>query len=82
FYDKRYSYTKLKDDDMSYLPDFIALGRSYGVDGIRITDEEELDHAFIRAKGAKNQPFILEFMLKTEQKVLPIVPVSYTHLTL
>lgn len=74
FYDKRYSYTKLKDDDMSYLPDFIALGRSYGVDGIRITDEEELDHAFIRAKGAKNQPFILEFMLKTEQKVLPIVP--------
>ena len=74
FYGERYSYTKLKEDNMSYLPDFITLARSYGADGVRITDEGELDHAFIRAKGVKDHPFILEFMLKTEQKVLPIVP--------
>lgn len=73
FYDKRYSYTKLKKDSLSYVPDFIALARSYGADGVRITKEEELDNAFIRAREVKDQPFILEFMLKTEQKVLPIV---------
>lgn len=73
FYEKRYSYTMLKEDDEQYIPDFLALAHSYGADGLRITSEEQIDEAFLRAKQMKDRTFVLEFMLATEQKVMPIV---------
>lgn len=73
FYEKRYSYTKLQANPSPYIPDFLALARSYGADGLRITREEQIDEAFTRAKEAGEKTFVLEFMLETEQKVLPIV---------
>ncbi|MDU5333622.1 biosynthetic-type acetolactate synthase large subunit [Enterococcus sp.] len=73
FYEKRYSYTILKEKDRPYVPDFIALAHSYGADGLRITSEEEIDGAFMLAKKNQNETFVLEFMLETEQKVMPIV---------
>lgn len=73
FYGGRYSYTMLSNSNDTYVPDFIALAHSYGVEGMRITKEEELDRAFEKAKQSKDKPVVLEFMLETEQKVLPIV---------
>ena len=73
FYEKRYSYTMLKEDDEQYIPDFLALAHSYGADGLRITSEEQIDEAFLRAKQMKDRTFVLEFILATEQKVMPIV---------
>lgn len=73
FYGERYSYTMLSNSNEAYVPDFIALAHSYGLEGMRITKEEELDRAFEKAKQSKDKPIVLEFMLETEQKVLPIV---------
>ncbi|MGL9727972.1 biosynthetic-type acetolactate synthase large subunit [Enterococcus sp. DIV0756] len=73
FYGERYSYTMLSNSNDTYVPDFIALAHSYGLEGMRITKEEELDSAFEKAKQSKDKPIVLEFMLETEQKVLPIV---------
>lgn len=73
FYDKRHSYTMLKEETSQYVPDFVALAHSYGAEGHRITRIEEIDEAFKQAKAVKEKTVVLEFMLETEQKVLPIV---------
>ncbi|MBO1308723.1 biosynthetic-type acetolactate synthase large subunit [Enterococcus sp. 669A] len=74
FYDKRYSYTDLMQSSEVYVPNFLALAASYGIKGTRVTAEEQIEPAFAAAKESKNQPFLIEFMLEREQKVMPIVP--------
>lgn len=74
FFEKRYSYTNLTNDSGSYVPDFVKFAESYGVTGIRITREEEIDEAFIRANKVKDRPVLLEFIIDSTQNVLPIVP--------
>ena len=74
FFEKRYSYTNLTNDSGSYVPDFVKFAESYGVTGIRITREEEIDEAFIKANKVKDCPVLLEFIIDSTQNVLPIVP--------
>ncbi|MGG5317480.1 biosynthetic-type acetolactate synthase large subunit [Enterococcus sp. AZ072] len=74
FYDKRYSYTDLSFQKTSYVPDFIALARSYGMDGIRVTSEEQIEEAFTQGIANADKSLIIEFMLAREHNVLPIVP--------
>lgn len=74
FFEKRYSYTNLTNDSGSYVPDFVKFAESYGVTGIRITREEEIDEAFIKANKVKDRPVLLEFIIDSTQNVLPIVP--------
>ncbi len=86
FYGKRYSATCLRkrpscpanckgpnDACPKYTPDFVRLAESYGAYGIRVTSEEEIDAAFAEAKRHTDAPTIIEFMIATEELVLPMV---------
>ncbi len=55
-----------------YEPDFVKLAESYGACGIRVTKEEEIAPAFEKAK-AQDVPVLIEFMIATEEIVLPMV---------
>ena len=55
-----------------YEPYFVKLAESYGACGIRVTEEEEIAPAFEKAK-AQNVPVLIEFMVATEEIVLPMV---------
>ena len=87
FYEKRYSgtclrYRKQCEANCSnpgkncppYTPDFIRLAESYGACGIRVTEAEEIDAAFLTAKYNRTVPTVIEFLIEPEQNVLPFVP--------
>lgn len=86
FYGKRYSATCLRKratcpNDCKgpnpacppYTPDFVKLAESYGAYGIRVEKEEDIDVAFAEAKKHKDVPTIIEFMISTDEIVLPMV---------
>ena len=86
FYGKRYSATCLRrrkgcPDECKgpneacppYTPDFLKLVESYGGHGIRVEKEEDIDAAFAEAKKYKDVPVIIEFMIATDEIVLPMV---------
>ena len=86
FYGKRYSATCLRKRATCpsnckgpnpacppYTPDFVKLAESYGAYGIRVEKEEDIDAAFEEAKKHKNAPTIIEFMISTDEIVLPMV---------
>ena len=56
------------------MPDFVKLAESYNCDGIRVTNEEEMKAAFLRAKENTNRPTVIEFMISCEYDVYPMVP--------
>ena len=68
FYGKRYSHTVLND-----AVDFVKLAESYGAYGIRVEREEDIDAAFAEAKKHTDAPTIIEFMIATDELVLPMV---------
>lgn len=85
FYGKRYEATCLRrrkscppdckgpnKNCPPYEPDFVKLAESYGACGRRIEKEEEIEAAFAWAKE-QNTPVLLEFMIATEELVLPMV---------
>ncbi len=55
-----------------YTPDFVKLAESYGAKGIRVWKEEEIAPALAEAKK-QNVTTIIEFMIATEDIVLPMV---------
>ena len=86
FYGKRYSATCLRRRVTCpseckgpnpacppYTPDFVKLAESYGAYGIRVEKEEEIDAAFAEAKKHTDAPTIIEFMISTDEIVLPMV---------
>jgi acetolactate synthase-1/2/3 large subunit len=86
FYGKRYSATCLRKRPTCpanckgpneacppYSPDFVQLAESYGAHGIRVTREEEIAAAFAQAKKQEDAPTVIEFMIATEELVLPMV---------
>ena len=86
FYGKRYSATCLRRRASCpsnckgpnpfcppYTPDFVKLAESYGAYGIRVEREEEIDAAFAEAKKHKDVPTVIEFMIATDEIVLPMV---------
>lgn len=87
YYDRRYSSTCLRctrsckkncfdknKECPPYSPDFIKLAESYGALGIRVMDEKDIKSAFDQALNNKTTPTIIEFMIETEELVLPIIP--------
>lgn len=87
FFDKRYSSTCLRyrrrcnrncsqrdKNCPTYTPDFIKLAESYEAYGIRVTEEEEIEKAFLFANSHKDAPTIIEFIIEREVNVLPMVP--------
>ena len=86
FYGKRYSATCLRrratcPNDCKgpnpacppYTPDFVKLAESYGAYGVRVEREEDIDAAFAEAKKHTDAPTIIEFMISTDEIVLPMV---------
>lgn len=86
FYGKRYAATCLRRHNScpanckgpgkncpKYEPDFVELAKSYGALGIRVEKEEDILPAIEEAKKQKNAPTIIEFMIATEEIVLPMV---------
>lgn len=55
-----------------YTPDFVKLAESYGAKGIRVSREEDIAPALEAAK-AGNVTTVIEFMIATEEIVLPMV---------
>lgn len=87
FYGKRYAATCLRkrkgcpdfckgpsEKCPPYEPDFMKWADSYGVHGIRVTKEEEIIPALEAAKANKDKSTVIEFMIATEDLVLPMVP--------
>ena len=56
-----------------YTPDFVKLAESYGAYGIRVERIEDMDAAFEEAKKHTDAPTIIEFMISTDELVLPMV---------
>lgn len=86
FYGKRYAVTCLSKHPScpsnckgpgkscpKYEPDFVKLAESYGAYGIRVEKEEEILPALEEAKKHKHAPTIIEFIVATEDIVLPMV---------
>ena len=61
------------DQCPEYVPDFVKLAESYGAYGIRVEKEEDIDAAFAEAKKHTDAPTIIEFMIATDELVLPMV---------
>ncbi len=57
-----------------YIPDFVRLAESYGIEGIRVAKREEIAAAFDRAERNQNAPTVIEFIIDRESDVLPMVP--------
>ena len=86
FYGKRYSSTCTRRRKScsatckgpgpqcpKYEPDFVKLAESYEGYGMRIEKEEEIEKAFRFAMEHRDAPTILEFIIDSEELVLPMV---------
>ncbi|MDD1770552.1 MAG: biosynthetic-type acetolactate synthase large subunit [Methanomassiliicoccales archaeon] len=68
FWNKRYSATSLRGN-----PDFVALAKAFGADGVRVEKPSELREAF--QKGLNSDvPFLVDVITDPEEDVLPMVP--------
>ncbi len=86
FYGKRYEITCLRKRKSCpanckgpnaacppYEPDFVKLAESYGTYGMRVTKQEEIASALAEAKKHTDAPTIIEFMIASDEIVLPMV---------
>lgn len=67
FYRGHISSTNLNSN-----PDFVALAKAYGHEGIRVTDPKELDAAVEKALSMKDKLVIVDIACDTDAKVLPM----------
>lgn len=87
FYGGRYSCTCLKKRRSCaqwcsspsaqcppYIPDFVKLAESYGIEGIRVEKREDIAPAFARARANTKAPTLIEFIIDRELDILPMVP--------
>jgi acetolactate synthase I/II/III large subunit len=68
FWNKRYSETHLTGN-----PDFIALVKAFGADGVRVERPTELAEAFKRGLSS-DVPFLVDITTDPEEDVLPMMP--------
>jgi len=85
FYSKRYSSTCLRKGrdcpgcfdpqgcDKRYIPDFVALAKSYGIAGFRAAAPAEVE-ATLRSGLGIDGPAVMEFTVAPEENVFPMVP--------
>lgn len=86
FYGKRYSSTCLRSRKNCskqcggangscpvYSPDFVKLAESYGAYGIRVEKEDQIEAAFAQASKDRKTPTVIEFIIDSEELVLPMV---------
>ncbi|MDR3270987.1 MAG: biosynthetic-type acetolactate synthase large subunit [Peptococcaceae bacterium] len=68
FFNQRYSHCVL-----SQSPDFLKLADAYGIRGIRVSSDEQVEDA-VREAIAYEGPFLLEFVISPDEDVFPMVP--------
>lgn len=86
FYGKRYEITCLRKRETCpanckgpnpgcppYVPDFVKFAEAYGAHGIRVFEENEIQSALNQAKAYTDAPTIIEFMISSDDIVLPMV---------
>ena len=86
FYGKRYAGTCLRrrvgcpdnckgpgENCPPYTPDFVKLAESYGALGLRVEREEDINSALEKAKEHKEGPVLIEFLISSDELVLPMV---------
>ena len=86
FYGKRYEATCLRrridcpanckgknEACPPYLPDFMQFAKAYGAHGIRVEREEDIAAAIKEAKTYTDAPTIIEFLISSDELVLPMV---------
>ncbi|HYQ58026.1 MAG TPA: biosynthetic-type acetolactate synthase large subunit [Draconibacterium sp.] len=67
FFEKRYSFTELHN------PDFIMIGKGFGIDGHTVDKREDLE-AGIQKMIDHDGPYLLEVKIEKEDNVFPMVP--------
>jgi acetolactate synthase-1/2/3 large subunit len=67
FYHRRYVGTRLSG------PDFVQIGKAYGISGERVTDRLHVRPSIERAM-AHPGPYIIDFVVEPEENVYPMVP--------
>ena len=67
FYNGRISSTNLNSN-----PDFVALAKAYGHEGMRVTQKDKLDEAITQALSMKDKLVIVDIVCDTDAKVLPM----------
>jgi len=86
FYGKRYAGTCLRRQKgcsatckgpneacPPYVPDFVKFAECYGAHGIRVTEESQIQEALEAAKRNEDAPTLIEFIISTDEIVLPMV---------
>ncbi len=72
FYGGRFSYTR-----PNRKTDFVLLAEAFGAKGIRCRTRNELRQA-LKDAAALNGPAVIECILSTEERVLPMIPAGLT----
>ncbi len=86
FYGKRYGITCLRrnkdcpnnckgpgKDCPPYVPDFVNWAKSYGAAAVRVSGESQIVEALEAAKAEKSRATVIEFMIASDELVLPMV---------
>ena len=55
------------------MPDFVKWAESYGCKAVRVTEASEIQSALDMAKAEKHAPTLIEFMISSDELVLPMV---------
>ena len=67
FFDRRYSFTELMN------PDFVQIGKGYGMEGKRIEERANLEAAIDQALAFEG-PYLLDIAVEKEENIFPMVP--------
>lgn len=67
FFEKRYSFTELQN------PDFIAIGKGFGIEGHKVEAREDLESGIQKMIDYPG-PYLLEVVIEKEDNVFPMVP--------
>ena len=67
FYDDNYVSVAISQ------PDFVKIAEAYGIPGIRVTEQEQVDDAIAEAH-AHDGPVLIDFQVQAEDNVWPMVP--------
>ena len=67
FHQKRYSFTEMVN------PDFVGIGKAYGIAGEKVTERDNLATA-IQTMLDHEGPYLLEIVVEKEDNVFPMVP--------
>ena len=70
FHAEKYSFTDLSMSN----PDFVKVGKAFGIESYSTDNPEELDTLLDRAFEINDRPVLLEFKVEKKEMVFPMVP--------